>query len=182
MRAVVSGPTPGVNKMTFPTETNRSDAPRRGPRQTPRRTSGHAVGEAGDSTPAARGDSELKKCKTRALVVDDSPDVTEMLATMMRFAGYDVATALSAPEAFDAARREHFDVVVSDIGMPGMNGYQLAEALRALPEYAHVPLVAVTGFTMFDDRERAHASGFDGFLTKPIRPSDLLDIVKRLCG
>jgi CheY-like chemotaxis protein len=168
--------------MTFPTETNRKEMPRRAPLHTPRRASGHAGGEGDDSASAARGDSVVEGCRTRALVVDDSPDVTEMLATMMRHAGYEVATALSAPEAFAAARRERFDVVVSDIGMPGMNGYQLAEALRALPEYAHVPLVAVTGFTMYGDRERAHASGFDGFLTKPIIPSDLLDIVKRLCG
>jgi two-component system CheB/CheR fusion protein len=168
--------------MTFPTEIKRDDAPRRSPRQTPRRASGQEGGaDEGGETQAAR-DAGPECSKTRALVVDDSPDVTEMLATMMRFAGYEVATALSAPEAFDAARREHFDVVVSDIGMPGMNGYQLAEALRALPEYAHTPLVAVTGFSMYDDRERARASGFDGFLTKPIRPSDLLDIVKRLCG
>ena len=168
--------------MTFPTEINREDSPRRAPRQTPRRASGRQGGGGESEAADARGGAELEESKTRALVVDDSPDVTEMLATMMRFAGYDVATALSAPEAFDAARREHFDVVVSDIGMPGMNGYQLAEALRALPEYAHTPLVAVTGFTMYDDRERARASGFDGFLTKPLRPSDLLDIVKRLCG
>lgn len=168
--------------MTFPTETNREDPRRRAPRQNPRRASPPGGGEDKDGAAREQRRAELHTLKTRALVVDDSPDVTEMLATMMRFAGYDVATALSAPEAFDAARREHFDVVVSDIGMPGMNGYQLAEALRALPEYAHTPLVAVTGFTMYDDRERARASGFDGFLTKPIRPSDLLDIVKRLCG
>jgi CheY-like chemotaxis protein len=168
--------------MTIPTETNREDPRRRAPRQAPRRASQQDGGEDRDGAAREQRSAELHALKTRALVVDDSPDVTEMLATMMRFAGYDVATALSATEAFDAARREHFDVVVSDIGMPGMNGYQLAEALRALPEYAHTPLVAVTGFTMYDDRERARASGFDGFLTKPIRPSDLLDIVKRLCG
>lgn len=121
-------------------------------------------------------------CKLRVLVVDDAPDVTEMIATLIRFAGYEVATALSAAEAFDAARGDHFDAVVSDIGMPGMNGYQLAEALRALPEYARTPLVAVTGFTMYDDRERARRSGFDDFLSKPINPSDLLDVLKRLCG
>jgi CheY-like chemotaxis protein len=120
--------------------------------------------------------------RLRVLVVDDAPDVTEMIATLIRFAGYDVRTALSAAEAFDAARGGHFDAVVSDIGMPGMNGYQLAEALRALPEYARTPLVAVTGFTMYDDRERARASGFDDFLSKPINPSDLLDVLKRLCG
>jgi CheY-like chemotaxis protein len=127
------------------------------------------------------GDPGLRPAKARVLVVDDAPDVTEMLATMMRYAGYDVTTALSATEAFDRARRERFDVVVSDIGMPGMNGYQLAEALRDLPEYASVPLIAVTGFTMYDDRARARASGFDDFLTKPISPADLLDAVRRLC-
>lgn len=120
--------------------------------------------------------------KLRVLVVDDAPDVTEMIAMLVRFAGYEVTTALSATEAFDAARRDHFDAVVSDIGMPGMNGYQLAEALRALPEYARTPLVAVTGFTMYDDRERARRSGFDDFLSKPINPTDLLDVLKRLCG
>ena len=142
---------------------------------------GHYNDHGGDA-PFADAHSDAIRLKLRALVVDDAPDVTEMIATMMRFAGYDVTTALSAGEAFDAARRERFDVIVSDIGMPGMNGYQLAEALRALPDYAAVPLVAVTGFTMFDDRERARASGFNDFLTKPIRPSDLLDTVKRLCG
>ena len=111
-----------------------------------------------------------------------APDVTEMIAMLMSYAGYQVSTAFSAAEAFDAARTHRFDAVISDIGMPGMNGYQLAEALRALPEYENTPLIAVTGFTMYDDRERARRAGFDGFLTKPINPSDLIDAVKRLCG
>jgi CheY-like chemotaxis protein len=142
---------------------------------------------AHNTTPGARPraaaeSNESRPARLRVLVVDDAPDVTEMIATLIRFAGYDVTTALSATEAFDAARGDHFDAVVSDIGMPGMNGYQLAEALRALPEYMRTPLVAVTGFTMYDDRERARLSGFDDFLSKPINPSDLLDILKRLCG
>jgi len=118
--------------------------------------------------------------KPRALVVDDAPDVTEMIAMLLRYGGYDVVTVFNATDAFDAARGEQFDVVVSDIGMPGMNGYQLAEALRALPAYKAVPLIAVTGFAMYDDRERALDSGFDAFLTKPINPMDLIDLVKRL--
>ena len=138
--------------------------------------------ELGAVVRAAAEFNDARAARIRVLVVDDAPDVTEMIATLIRFAGYDVTTALSAPEAFDAARGDHFDAVVSDIGMPGMNGYQLAEALRALPEYARTPLVAVTGFTMYDDRERARASGFDDFLSKPINPSDLLDTLKRLCG
>jgi len=142
----------------------------------------HNTGYRGAAVRASAQSNEVRPACLRVLVVDDAPDVTEMIATLIRFAGYDVTTALSAPEAFDAARGDHFDAIVSDIGMPGMNGYQLAEALRALPEYAHTPLVAVTGFTMYDDRERARLSGFDDFLSKPINPSDLLDILKRLCG
>ena len=127
------------------------------------------------------GAEERKVCR-RALVVDDAPDVTEMLAVLMRFAGYEVTTAFSAKDALGAASRDHFDMVVSDIGMAVMNGYQLAEALRALPDYRGVPLIAVTGFTQYDDRARALSSGFDDFLTKPINPNDLLDVIKRLCG
>jgi two-component system, chemotaxis family, CheB/CheR fusion protein len=120
--------------------------------------------------------------RLRVLVVDDAPDVTELLALLMSHAGYEVAMAFSATEAFDTARAAHFDAVISDIGMPGMNGYQLAEALRALPDYQTTPLIAVTGFTHLEDRERARRAGFDDFLHKPINPSDLLDAVRKLCG
>ncbi len=133
-----------------------------------------------DARPDLKGNDGA--VRLRVLVVDDAPDVTELLALMMTHAGYEVAMAFSAPEAFDAARAGHFDAVISDIGMPGMNGYQLAEALRALPDYRTTPLIAVTGFTHLEDRERARRAGFDDFLHKPINPSDLLNAVKKLCG
>ena len=122
------------------------------------------------------------KQKPRVLVVDDAPDVTEMIALLLKYSGYDAVTFFCAPDALDAARGEHFDVIVSDIGMPGMTGYELAVALRALPDYASVPMVAVTGFAMYDDRERALESGFNAFLTKPINPLDLIDVIKNLRG
>ena len=131
-----------------------------------------------DARPGLKGNEGA--VRLRVLVVDDAPDVTELLALLMSHAGYEVATAFSATEAFDAARAGHFDAVISDIGMPGMNGYELAERLRSLPDYEAVPLIAVTGFAMYDDRERATHAGFDAFLTKPINPSDLINLVKRL--
>jgi CheY-like chemotaxis protein len=118
--------------------------------------------------------------RPRALVVDDAPDVTEMLALFLEHAGYETVMAFSAPDALAAAREERFDVIVSDIGMPGMNGYQLAEALRSLPEYNSVPIIAVTGFSAYDDRGRAVQSGFNAHLTKPINPSTLLELIQRL--
>lgn len=123
---------------------------------------------------------EKREEKPRALVVDDAPDVTEMIATFLQHAGYDAVMAFSAAEALEVARAEHFEIIVSDIGMPGMNGYDLAVALRALPEYRTVPLIAVTGFSMYDDRGRALESGFNAHMTKPINPMSLLDLIKSL--
>lgn len=121
-----------------------------------------------------------KTGRPRALVVDDAPDVTEMLAMFLEHAGYEAVMAFSAVEALQAAQQEQFELIVSDIGMPGMNGYDLAVALRALPEYTDVPMIAVTGFSMYDDRSRALASGFNAHLTKPVSPLTLLDLIKNL--
>lgn len=125
-------------------------------------------------------DSAKKMDKPRALVVDDAPDVTEMIAMFLQHVGYEAVMAFSASEALEAAQRDHFEVIVSDIGMPGMNGYDLAVALRALPDYSDVPMIAVTGFSMYDDRGRALASGFNAHMTKPINPMALLDLIKSL--
>jgi CheY-like chemotaxis protein len=121
-----------------------------------------------------------KAGRPRALVVDDAPDVTEMIAMFLRHMGYEAVMAFSANEALEMAQRDHFEVIVSDIGMPGMNGYDLAVALRALPEYSDVPMIAVTGFSMYDDRGRALQSGFNAHMTKPINPMALLDLIKSL--
>ena len=116
----------------------------------------------------------------RALVVDDAPDVSEMLGMMLQLSGYDVTVASSATEALSYAGSIQFDVVVSDIGMPVMNGYELAQHLRALPAYSAVPMIAVTGFSRYDDGTRALQSGFDAHLTKPIDPMTLVDLIGRL--
>jgi len=115
-----------------------------------------------------------------ALVVDDVADVTEMLAVVLTHAGYSVVTAASAAAALSAARERQFDVILSDIGMPEMNGYQLAREMRLLPGYQTVPMVAVTGYSMFDDKERSTKAGFNAHMTKPIDPRALLDLIEQL--
>jgi len=134
------------------------------------------------STPSAEKDL-LKSAFAigrKALVVDDVSDVTEMLSVLLTHAGYKVVTAASARAALDAASKQSFDVVISDIGMPEMNGYQLARELRVLPGYETTPMVAVTGYSMFDDKERSKSAGFNAHLTKPIDPRVLLDLIERL--
>jgi CheY-like chemotaxis protein len=132
-----------------------------------------------DSSPALGRRKTTSEIRS-ALVVDDVADVTEMLQVLLSHAGYDVVTAPSAKAALKAANERQFDVIISDIGMPEMNGYQLAEALRQLPAYKSVPLVAVTGYSMFDDRERSLKAGFNAHMTKPIDPRALLDLIEQL--
>jgi len=128
-----------------------------------------------------RSQATQNKARHRwALVVDDVADVTEMLSVLMTHAGYEVSTASSAREAIALAQEHHFDLVISDIGMPEMNGYQLAEALRTLPGYETVPMVAVTGYSMFDDRRRSLTSGFTEHVTKPIDPRSFLELIEQL--
>ena len=137
--------------------------------------------------PASLSDSPTEQSGIRqthshrwALVVDDVSDVTEMLSVLMTHAGYEVSTASNAQDALALAREHHFDVIISDIGMPEMNGYQLAQAIRLLPGYETVPMVAVTGYSMFDDRNRSLIAGFNEHVTKPIDPRAFLELIEQL--
>jgi len=114
------------------------------------------------------------------LVVDDVIDVTDMIALFLKHAGYDVTTANSAGAALELAETTTFDLIISDIGMPEMNGYELAESLRRSSNYNLTPMIAVTGYTEFDDRGRSLRAGFNAHLTKPINPSQLLDLIGEL--
>ena len=118
----------------------------------------------------------------RVLVVDDVNDVTEMIGLFLKHAGYDVSIADSARAALQLAGESAFDLIISDIGMPAMNGYELAEILRSMPNYREIPLIAVTGYTEYDDRGRSLRAGFNAHLTKPIDPSQLLNLMNELLG
>jgi CheY-like chemotaxis protein len=135
----------------------------------------------GPRKPAKRKQSS-RRLKHRVLIVDDVPDVTEMIGLFLKHAGYEVATADSAPTALRLAHERAFDVIISDIGMPEMNGYELAESLRSSGEYQGIPIIAVTGYSEYDDRGRALQSGFNAHLTKPIDPSELLKLINELLG
>lgn len=131
--------------------------------------------------PAKRKSSSrsIRRC---VLVVDDAPDVTEMIALLLKHAGYEVATADSATTALRLANEKAFDLVISDIGMPEMNGYELAEFLRRRAEYHGTPIIALTGYSEYDDRGRALRAGFNAHLTKPIDPTELLHLMNELLG
>ena len=100
-----------------------------------------------------------------------------MIALFLKHAGFDVMTANSAKNALQITSQSRFDLIISDIGMPEMNGYDLVQSLRSSDRYQMTPMIAVTGYTEYDDRGRSLEAGFNAHLTKPINPSRLLALI-----
>jgi len=132
------------------------------------------------SLPRASRRRQPRALQRTVLVVDDVNDVTDMISLFLKHAGYHVVTAERATEALKLAGERKFDLIISDIGMPEMNGYELVEALRGMTPYRDTPMIAVTGYTEYDDRGRSLRAGFNAHLTKPIEPTRLLDLMNEL--
>ncbi|HEX8794851.1 MAG TPA: GAF domain-containing protein [Polyangiaceae bacterium] len=120
--------------------------------------------------------------RRRVLVVDDNPDAVGLLSDVLVEVGHEVVTAPDAPTALQLMQRFTPDIAFLDIGLPVMDGYELARQLRRLPELAFTPLVAVTGYAQDDDRRRALASGFTEHLAKPLTPDRILGCIERFCS
>jgi len=114
----------------------------------------------------------------RVLVVDDNVDAAESSAFLLRFAGHEVEVAHDGEAALSAVRNFRPELVLLDIGLPGLNGYEVARELRSRPEGEGVILAAVTGYGQDDDRRRARDAGFDYHLTKPLDPETLTAFVE----
>ena len=110
------------------------------------------------------------------LLVDDSEDTTEMLIEMQRMNGATVIAATSGDEGLSILSDKHFDVVLSDISMPGMDGFEFLRRLRQLPGRGELPALALTGFGRPEDIERAQAEGFHSHITKPIEFDRLISV------
>jgi PAS domain S-box-containing protein len=111
------------------------------------------------------------KVRRRVLVVDDNADSAESLAAMVELLGHAAEVAYDGPSALEKARASRPDLVLCDIGLPGMSGYEVARALRA--ELTGVRLVAVTGYGQAEDVRAAMQAGFDRHVTKPLDPRDV---------
>lgn len=118
----------------------------------------------------------------RALVVDDEPDARELIVEVLRGCGAEVVVVGSAVEALGEIERGHFDVLISDIGMPLMDGYALMERVRLLPKErgGRIPGVALTAYAGVEDRIRARSAGYQIHMPKPVEPAALIAIVANL--
>jgi len=116
------------------------------------------------------------------LVVDDYADNREMYSAYLKFQGLDVVEAANGAEALERAFERPPDLVVMDLSLPGVDGWQATRALKADARTKSIPVIAVTGHALAGAPEHAAEAGCDGFLTKPCLPEDLLREIQRMLG
>ena len=118
----------------------------------------------------------------KILVVDDSPVELANLRMLLHDHGYDTVTATTGREGVEKAIAEMPSLILLDIMMPDMDGYEVARGLRADPFTSNVPLIALTGYGQLRDKETAALAGFDAHLVKPVDPDELVAMIEGVLG
>ena len=121
-----------------------------------------------------------KREQPLVLVVEDYQDTREMYAAYLQFAGYGVAEAANGVEAVEKAQELVPDIVLMDLALPRMDGWEATRRLKADPRTRHIPVVALTGHALAGHAEGAREAGCDAFVTKPCLPDALVAEIKRL--
>jgi len=117
---------------------------------------------------------------TKILAVDDSASMRQMVSFTLKGAGYEVVDACDGAQALDIAKKQNFDVVVSDVNMPVMDGITLIRELRKLPQYRSTPLLMLTTESSGDKKMQGKQAGATGWIIKPFNPDQLLKTIQRV--
>jgi len=118
----------------------------------------------------------------RILVVEDDPDNRRIVAKVLSVEGYDVIEAIDGIEALAQARAERPDLILMDLALPNVDGWEATRQLKSDPETRSIPVVALTAVAMRGDEEQARAAGCDDYLPKPARPAAIRAVVKKYTG
>lgn len=116
------------------------------------------------------------------LAVDDSTTMRQMVSFTLIDAGHQVVEAPNGEEALKVAKTKHFDLILSDVNMPGMSGIDLIRALRVMPEYKFTPMLMLTTESQADRKQEGKAAGATGWIVKPFNPEVLLATLNKVLG
>ncbi|TQV86718.1 response regulator [Aliikangiella coralliicola] len=119
---------------------------------------------------------------TKILAVDDSASMRQMVSFTLKSAGFDVSEASDGVEALKVAQSQAFDVVISDVNMPNMDGLTLVKELRALGNYRFTPILMLTTESSSEKKQAGRAAGATGWIVKPFNPDQLLATVNKVVG
>jgi CheY-like chemotaxis protein len=133
---------------------------------------------------ATHGDSNIspamQSAGRRILVVDDNRDSARTLARLLEVIGHEARIVYDGGEAVAMAEAYHPEVILLDIGLPVMNGYEVARTIRRHPWGTDIVIVALTGWGQLEDRKRSKEAGIDHHLVKPVEPQALIDLLSRM--
>jgi two-component system cell cycle response regulator DivK len=118
----------------------------------------------------------------RILVVEDDADNRRIVAKVLSVDGYEVVEAVDGLEALDRARSERPHLILMDLALPNMDGWEATRRLKSDPETRHIPVVALTAVAMRGDEEQARAAGCDDYIAKPARPAAIRELVRKYTG
>lgn len=116
----------------------------------------------------------------RILVIEDNSINLELITYLLKHFGYCVLTAADGDEGLGLAGKERVDLIICDVHLPRVDGYQVARRLKSDPDLADIPLVALTALAMVGDREKVLAAGFDDYISKPITPEVFIEQIKEM--
>ena len=142
----------------------------------------HDAGTPGDVPAATHSGAMNNIARPTILLVEDFDDARELYSTCLRSSGYDVIEAATGVDAVALARSALPHLILMDLLLPGMDGWQATAELKSDPRLKHVPIVALTAHALSDERERITSLGCDAFLAKPCLPPDLIRTVDRILG
>lgn len=129
-------------------------------------------------TVLAQAENELEVGPhTRILIVEDSEDIRSLLEELLSGEGYDLVFATNGEEGLETAKKAHPDIILMDLSLPGMDGWETVYRLRQLDEFKQTPVIALTAHATRKDEERALAAGCTGYVSKPFDMEKLLDYV-----
>ncbi len=116
----------------------------------------------------------------KILAVDDSPSIRRMVELTLDDEDHEVTTATDGQLGLSEAQKDQYDLVITDINMPNMSGYELIKALRALPNYHNTPIICLTTESGDEQKTKGREVGATGWITKPFSPEKLVSVVERL--
>jgi CheY-like chemotaxis protein len=129
------------------------------------------------ATATSLGGSMTSSVPRRVLMIEDYADARDSLRALLELSGHEVREAADGPTGVELALRLQPDVVLIDIGLPGLDGYDVARRIRSAPQGHRMVLAAVTGYGQPEDRRRAEEAGFDAHLVKPVDPDQLTELL-----
>ena len=117
--------------------------------------------------------------RKKILIVDDNKKNRYLISFILEKNGFEVITATHGFEGVEAARKQRVDLVIMDIKMPKMDGYEATREIRKLEDYQSVPIIALTSYAMAEDKKKALEAGCDGYIAKPINPETFMDEIRK---